>query len=72
MTVDEMVHELHKVVKTPDDEIMILPFGNAKPNDVIRWIINLSNEDFDVLLHTPIIAQAKIHYCNIRKFNKGE
>ena len=47
-----------------------LPFGNANPYDVIDWIINLNDEDFSLLMQTPIIVQAKIHYTKIRKANR--
>jgi len=72
MKVEEMLHKLHEVVKTPDDEIMVLPFGNSNPNEVIDWLINLSDEDFQLLMETPIIIQAKAFYKSIRTENKGE
>ena len=72
MKVEEMLHKLHEVVKTPDDEIMVLPFGNSSPNEVIDWIVNLSDSDFIVLMKTPIIIQAKAFYKNIRTEIKGE
>ena len=46
MEIEEMLHELHKAVKTSDDEIMCLPFGNSSPNEVVDWLVNLSDEDF--------------------------
>ena len=72
MEIEEMLHELHKAVKTSDDEIMCLPFGNSSPNEVIDWLINLSNEDFEMLMKTPIIVQAKVYYRKIRNEKKGE
>ena len=66
MEVEEMLHKLHEVIKVPDNEIMALPFGNSNPNEVIDWIINLSDEDFEVLMETPIINQSKIYYKTIR------
>ena len=62
----DMLKELYRVVKTPVGECMILPYGNAEPMEVIDWIVNLSDEDFDELMNTPIIAQAKIFYKKIR------
>lgn len=35
-----------------------------------KWIISLSDEDFNTLTKTPIIVQAKIHYKQIREKNK--
>ena len=67
----DMLEELHKIVKTPSNECMVLPFGNANPNDVIEWLINLSDEDFNELMNTKIIIQAKIFYTNLRKEMKG-
>ena len=72
MSVDEMLHELHEVVNTPDDEIMVLPFGNSNPNEVISWLISLSNDEFELLMKTPIIIQAKVYYRKIRTQLKGE
>ena len=72
MKVEEMLHKLHEVVKTPDDEIMVLPFGNSNPNEVIDWLINLSDEEFQLLMETPIIIKAKAFYKNIRTEIKGE
>ena len=70
VTVDDMLKRLYKVVKTDEKDIMVLPFGNANKYEVIDWIINLSDEEFDVLLKTPIIVQAKIFYKKVREFNK--
>ena len=67
-----MMHELHEIVKTPDDEIMVLPFGNNDPHEVISWIIGLSDDEFDVLMQLPIIIQAKVYYRKIRNEFKGE
>ena len=67
----DMLKELHKIVKTPSNECMILPYGNAKPEDVIKWICELSDEDFNELMNTRIIIQAKIFYSNLRKEMKG-
>ncbi len=72
MSVDEMLHELHKVVKTPDDEIMVLPFGNSTPHEVISWLQSLSDKEFELLMKTPIIIQAKVYYRKIRTNYKGE
>ena len=49
VTVDEMLKRLYKVVKTDEKDIMVLPFGNANKYDVLDWIINLSDEEFNVL-----------------------
>ncbi len=65
--VEMMLKRLYKVVKTDEDDIMVLPYGNAKPEDVIKWIVELSDEEFDLLVKTPIIVQAKIMYNEIRK-----
>ena len=62
----DMLQELRKIIKTPSNECMILPYGNAKPNEVINWIKNLSEENFNDLMKTPIIVQAKIFYKKIR------
>ena len=70
VTVDEMLKRLYKVVKTDESDIMVLPFGNANKYDVLDWIINLSDEEFKVLLKTPIIIQAKMFYQKVRDFNK--
>ena len=66
----DMLKELREIVKTPEGECMILPFGNANPYDVIEWITNLSDEDFSDLMKIPIIVQAKIHYTKIRTANR--
>ena len=72
MTSDEMMHKLHEIVNTPDDEIMVLPFGNSDPREVISWLIGLSDDEFDVLMQLPIIIQAKVFYRKIRNEFKGE
>ena len=51
---------------------MILPYGNARPIDVVNWVVELSDEDFEELMKTPIIIQAKIFYSKLRKIMKGE
>ena len=70
--VEEMLYRLYDTVKTPHDEIMILPFGNSKKEEVISWLISLTDEEFSLLMKTPIIIQAKAYYTNIRKQIKGE
>lgn len=35
-----------------------------------KWILSLSDEDFNTLTKTPIIVQAKIHYKKLREENK--
>ena len=67
MSIEEMLKELHEVLNIPKDEILKLPFGNSNPEDVINWIINLSDEDFSTLMKTPIVNQAKIYYKKIRE-----
>ena len=67
MTIEEMLKEFHKVLKTPDEDILRLPFGNSDPDEVINWIINLSDEDFSTLMKTPIVNQAKIYYKKFRE-----
>ena len=67
----DMLKELYKTVKVPYGECMILPYGNAEPMEVIDWVVNLNDEEFEKLLHTPIIAQAKIFYTKIRNEMKG-
>ncbi len=62
----DMLLELHKIVKTPPNECMVLPYGNAKACDVIDWICNLNDEEFNELMKTKIIIQAKIFYKKIR------
>ena len=68
----DMLYRLREIVKTPHPEVMILPFGNGKKEEVINWIINLSDEEFNLLMKTPIIVQAKIFYTKLRKQMKGE
>ena len=72
MEIDEMLHELHQVVNTPDDEIMVLPFGNSDPKYVLEWLLNLNDEDFSTLMKTPIIHQAKAYYRQLRYKMRGE
>ena len=67
----DMLEELHKIVKTPSNECMVLPYGNADPEDVIYWIYKLSDEEFDDLMKTNIIIQAKIFYKKVRNELKG-
>ncbi len=64
-----MLMKLREIVKTPSNEVMVLPYGNGKKEEVINWIRNLSEEDFNELMKTPIIVQAKIFYKKIRKDN---
>ena len=66
MNVNDMLKELHKAVNVPDNEVMALPFGNSNPDEVISWIVSLSDEDFSLLMKTPIINQAKEYYKNVR------
>lgn len=35
-----------------------------------KWILSLSDENFNTLTKTPIIVQAKIHYKKLREENK--
>lgn len=70
--IERMLYELYDVVKTPHDDVMILPFGNSSPEEVINWLVNLSDEDFSLLMKTPIINQAKMFYTKVRKKVKGE
>jgi len=70
--IEEMLYKLYDVVKTPHDDVMILPFGNSKPEEVISWIVNLNDEDFSLLMKTPIINQAKMYYTKIRKQIRGD
>lgn len=34
MDIEEMLNKLHQVLKTPDDEIMVLPFEKSNTNEV--------------------------------------
>ena len=70
--VKEMLVKLHEVVKTPVDEVMVLPFGNSSPEEVISWIDGLDDYEFSLLMKTPIIIQAKHFYTELRKKLKGE
>ena len=70
--VKEMLVKLHEVVKTPVDEVMVLPFGNSRPEEIISWIDSLSDDEFSLLMKTPIIIQAKHFYTELRKKLKGE
>ena len=70
--VEVMLYRLYDAVKTPHDDVMILPFGNSKPEEVIKWLDKLSDEEFMLLMKTPIISQAKSFYTKIRKQLKGE
>ena len=71
MDTNDMLNILREVVKTPYPEGMILPFGNGKPEEVINWLKGLSDEEFDLLMKTPIIVQAKMFYMKIRKNEIG-
>ena len=42
--VKEMLVKLHEVVKTPVDEVMVLPFGNSRTEENISWIDSLSDD----------------------------
>jgi hypothetical protein len=70
MTSNEMLLRLRKTIKTPEPEIMALPYGNGKPQEVIDWILSLSDEEFSLLMQTPIIIYAKMFYSKIRKERK--
>ena len=70
--VEVMLYRLYDVVNTPHDDVMILPFGNSKPEGVIKWLDELSDEEFSLLMKTPIIHQAKHFYTKVRKQLKGE
>ena len=67
MNKKDMLLKLREIVKTPYPEVMILPFGNSSPVEVINWISSLSEEEFNELMKTPIISQAKMFYTKIRK-----
>ena len=41
-------------------------------SDVIKNVFNLSDEDFSLLMKTPIINQAKMYYTKIRKQIRGD
>ena len=71
MDTNDMLNRLREVVKTPYPEGMILPFGNGKPEEVINWLNGLRDEEFDLLMKTAIIVQAKIFYTKIRKNEIG-
>ena len=45
----------------------IVKLGKEKTGE---WLISLSDEDFNTLSKTSIIAQSKIHYKKIRDDNK--
>lgn len=70
--VEVMLYRLYDAVKTPHEDVMILPFGNSKPEEVIRWLDKLSDEEFKLLMKTPIINQAKSFYTKTRTELKGE
>ena len=70
--VKKMLVRLHEAVKTPTDEVMVLPFGNSRPEEIISWIDSLSDDEFSLLMKTPIIIQAKHFYTELRKKLKGE
>ena len=72
MKQEDMLLKLREVVKTPHPECMILPFGNSPPEEVIEWIISLSDKEFNLLMNSPIIVQAKIFYTKIRKEYKND
>lgn len=48
-------------------EILILPYGNAKPEQVNNFILSLTDEEFDLLMKNNIVIQAKIFYSKLRK-----
>ena len=64
--IETMLYRLYDAVKTPHDDVMILPFGNSKPEEFIAWLNSLSDEEFSLLMKTPIINQAKVFYTKIR------
>ena len=70
--VKEMLHRLRVAVKTPEDEVMILPFGNSRPEEVISWIDSLNDDEFSLLMKTSIIIQAKNFYTKLREKLRGE
>ncbi len=72
MAQKDILLKLREIVKTPHPECMILPFGNSPPEEVIKWIISLSDKEFDELMNSPIIVQAKIFYTKIRKEYKND
>lgn len=57
MNKEEILKEWEKVVRLGKEETE-------------KWIISLSDEEFDILTKTPIIVQAKIHYKKIREEHK--
>ena len=70
--VEVMLYRLYDVVNTPHDDVRILPCGNRKPEEVLKWLDELSDEEFSLLMKTPIIHQAKHFYTKVRKQLKGE
>ena len=54
MKKDELLKNWEKVVRNGKEETE-------------KWILSLSNEDFNTLTKTPIIVQAKIHYKKLRE-----
>ena len=70
--VKKMLVRLHEAVKTPVDEVMVLPFGNSRPEEVISWLDSLNDYEFFLLMKTPIIIQAKHFYTELRKKLRGE
>ena len=43
MDIEEMQNKLHQVLKTPDDEIMVLPFEKSNPNEVKLYYGKIRN-----------------------------
>ena len=57
MNKDELFEEYNKVISK----------GKEKTE---KWILSLSDEEFDTFTQIPIIVQAKIHYKKKRENNK--
>lgn len=57
MSIEELLDEWEKIVRKGKEEIE-------------KWVISLSNEDFNIPTKIPIIIQTKIHYKKLREENR--
>ena len=57
MNKDEILKEWEEVIKKEKEETE-------------KWVVSLSDEDFNTLTKNAIIVQAKIHYKQLRDKNK--
>lgn len=51
-----------------DKHLELISKGNKEETE--KWILSLSDKDFNILTTQPFIIQAKIHYKKLREKNK--